>query len=260
MKENQAWRDFWQRTFASAASDVEADRLTDQRDRELDALSHAELLEFVDAHPGEVVLDAGCGSGGTIVMIHAIVDRIIAIDFAESAIQRATANVKLAGVTNAELSVGDISDTQLPERSFDRVICLSVFHYIPDDQVRSCLRSFARLLRPEGVLVLHVKNLSSPYLATLQILKSMKRLVGSKRSLAEHFRSFAWYVDELQAAGFRIAAYNSFNLLVLEGMPGPLVRRLQKLEFRRRTQWPFRLAFLRRHGADLKIRAELRAH
>ena len=47
----------------------------------------------------------------------------------------------------------------------DRVLCTSVLQYLDDAQLRAAFREFARILKKDGTLVLHVKNLASLYLS-----------------------------------------------------------------------------------------------
>ncbi len=257
MKRESTWKESWETTFSSHTSDYEADRGTGRRDELLDRLSTDELLEFVQPQLEDVVFDAGCGTGANIVLLHDRVRQIIAMDFAESAVKRARARAAAAGVTNVVIAQGDIMQTEVADHSVDKILCLSVFHYLSDTQVRSCLRSFRRMLVGGGVVIVHVKNLASLYLATLCVAKHFLRLVGRSGALDEHFRPFGWYIRELQEAGFEVEAFNSFNLLIVERMPRTLVGFLQRLELSTRKRFPFNTAFVRRHGADLKIRARL---
>ena len=259
MKRDYTWRDVWEAKFASRASNYEADRGTGKRKEFVDGLATEELLEFIGPRPEDVIFDAGCGTGANVVLLHSRVRQIIAIDFAEAAVRRAKERSTAAGVTNAAISQGDILRPGLSEGSVDKVLCLSVFQYLSDEQVRSCLRSFKRVLRPGGTLVIHVKNLASPYLGTLYVAKRVRRLIRSPANLDEYFRTFGWYLRELQCAGFEIEAFNSFNLLVLERMPRRLLEFVQRLELSRRKRFPFSTTVARRHGADLKFRARARS-
>ena len=257
MKRESNWKEFWEATFASHASDYEVDRGTGKRSEVLDWLAIEELLEFIRPQSEEVVFDAGCGTGANIALIHDRVRQIIAVDFSESAVRRAQDRLSAKGVKNAVISQGDIMHTGLSDGCTDKVLCLSVFQYLSDDQVRACLRSFKRVLRRGGTLIIHVKNLASPYLSTLYAAKRLQRLIGRSGALDEHFRTFGWCVRELESAGLEIEEFNSFNLLVLEGMPKRLVGLLQMLELAQRKRFPFNTRTFRRHGADLKFRAGL---
>jgi hypothetical protein len=131
---------------------------------------------------------------------------------------------------------------------------MSVLQYVDNSQLRAAFREFARILKKDGVLILHVKNLASFYLSTLWVMKRLLRCVGRKTKL-EYFRTFRWYVRELEKAGFSPSDYRSLNIFVLDRMPQKLVIWLQKFELSHLSSFPFSSKFLQRHGSDLKIRA-----
>jgi hypothetical protein len=126
-----------------------------------------------------------------------------------------------------------------------------------DRDVKSALSEFARVLKPNGALVLHVKNLSSLYLFSLWVGKQVKLLLGKTTKLC-YYRSFRWYVEALKSAGFEIAEYNSFNVCIVPRMPIRVVAFLQRVEFRNYKTRFFQSSFIRRHGSDLKIKAKRR--
>jgi ubiquinone/menaquinone biosynthesis C-methylase UbiE len=231
MSDQRNWKEFWEAKAAPDVSDFEFDRGTSPRDRELERLSDDELLDFVDPRVSDVLFDAGCGTGVNILLLHSRVRRIIAMDYAGAAVARCQRRLASHGITNAEVSQGDISATNLPDASVDRILCMSVLQYIDDEQVRSAFREFARVLKPGGTLVLHVKNLSSLYLSTLWLMKRVL-IALRKETKLEYFRTFGWYGRELRAAGFRVETYRSLNLFMVERMPRGLVLWLQGSSFR----------------------------
>jgi SAM-dependent methyltransferase len=129
-----------------------------------------------------------------------------------------------------------------------------VLQYLDDGEVRQAFKEFARVLGPGGILVLHVKNASSLYWTSLGVAKKLKSLLG-RAATAYHVRPFRWYVNELESLNCRVLGYKSFNLLTLDRMPRKLTYFLQGAELRHHGGWLFRIPFVRRHGADLKIRA-----
>jgi len=258
MSAQRSWKEFWEAKAATHVSDFEFDRGTSPRDPEMELLSQVELLDFIDARPTDTLLDAGCGTGANILLLHSRVDRIIAMDYASAAVERCRKRLAAHGIVNAEVLQGEISATNLPDASVDRILCMSVLQYIDDEQVRSAFREFARVLRGRGTLVLHAKNLCSLYLSTLWLTKRLF-LALNKETKLEYFRTFDWYVKELTAAGFRIETYRSLNVLMLERMPRRLVLWLQRIELSHQAKWPLSSALLRRLGSDLKLRAQLAA-
>jgi ubiquinone/menaquinone biosynthesis C-methylase UbiE len=250
------WKQYWNEKNKSAASDYEVDHGTRTRDEETETLSKEELLAFIAPEPSEVVFDAGCGTGANIQLLHSFVRRIIAMDYSETAIARCQKRLALNGIKNVEVFQGDITSVPLPDGAVDRILCMSVLQYVDDAQLLAALREFARILKKDGTLVLHVKNLASLYLSTLWLMKRLLIALGRDTKL-EHLRTFRWYVSELWRAGFRVSHYRSLNLFMLERMPRKLVLWLQKFELSHQNRFPFSFGFLQRHGSDLKIRAQL---
>jgi ubiquinone/menaquinone biosynthesis C-methylase UbiE len=251
------WKKHWDERSQQVASDFSFNRGGGPWEKEIENLSKQELLAFIDPRPGDVIFDAGCGTGGNMLLLHSRVRRIVGIDYAKAAVERCRQRLHSSNVVNVEVREGSIDKVPLSDCSVDKVLCLSVLHYMDDSEVASCLREFKRILKDRGLLILHVKNLSSLYLSTLSIGKRIKLMLGRQTKLG-HFRPYHWYVTALTSLGFHIVDYNSSNLFILPGMPTWLVLLLQKLELRNHTKAPLRAACLRRHGPDLKIKALLR--
>ena len=250
------WRNYWERQAEQCASDFEFDRGICPRTNEIETSSNRELVDFIAPKLSEVVFDAGCGSGVNILLLHSKVKQMIGMDYSEGAVARCERRVLSNNIKNVALVRGDVTSPSLPDGSVDKVLCMSVFQYLDDTQVRATLKQFRRILCDNGVLIIHVKNISSLYLSTLWLAKKIKSLVR-KRTKIEYLRSFRWYVAELTSSGFEILDYNSFNLLMVESMPTRLLQFFEKLELRYYDRFPLRLAFVRRHGSELKIKARI---
>ena len=222
----------------------------------IEDLSNQELLSFIDPGSSETIFDAGCGTGANILLLHSKACRVIAMDYNPGAVERCKKRMLENKVQNVQVMQGSIAEVPLPADSVERIICMSVLQYLDDGEVQGAFREFARILRPAGTVILHVKNLSSLYLSTLLLLKMLKALFRRGTKL-EFFRPFHWYLNQLTAAGFEVVDYNSFNWLMLEGMPKSLLSAIQKFEFEHFKQPYFRSRFIRRHGSDLKIKARL---
>ena len=113
----------------------------------VEAFGHR-LLDRLDLHGDETVLDAGCGTGGvTAELVARLPDgRVIGVDGSRSMIDRARERLG----TRAELRVGDLLELELDE-PVDVVFSSATFHWIADHD-----RLFARLfaaLEPGGRLL-----------------------------------------------------------------------------------------------------------
>jgi len=254
MSNTKDWKEFWEKNSTREVSDYEFDRGNSPRDAAVEALANAELVEFIAPAPEDEVFDAGCGTGSNLILLHDRVRQVVGMDYSAGAVGRCQKRVVAAGIQNVRVMEGSVTAPPLGAGAVNKVICMSVLQYLSDADVRLALREFHRVLRPDGTLVLHVKNLSSLYLATLRLAKRVKALLGGQPKL-EYVRTYSWYVRELRQAGFVLERYNSFNLLVVVGMPRSWVRFVQGLELRWHQCFPFSTGFLRRRGADLKLKA-----
>jgi ubiquinone/menaquinone biosynthesis C-methylase UbiE len=252
------WRRVWEeKSTKGDVADFDLDRGVSPRDQEIEQLSERELVSFLDPVKSETVLDAGCGTGVSILRLHGRVRRIIGIDYAWGSLERCRRRIHAQGIESAHICLASVSDIPLPDCSVDKVICLSVLQYLGDDEVRRALREFIRVLRPKGTIVLHVKNRLSLYWSTLWMWKELKAAIGVKTEMYA-LRSFNWYERELASLNCRIVDYNSLNLFAVEGTPKGLLSRLQRFELRHCNGVIFRSPFVRRHGAELKIKSMVR--
>jgi len=250
------WKRFFTEKAERAASDFEYDRGISPRGKEVERLSTEELLQFVDPQPWEIIFDAGCGTGANIALLHSKVKRIIGMDYCDGAIARCEERLASNKIENVKITQGEVTNLPVSDNSVDKVLCMSVLQYLTDADVRKSFAEFVRILKDRGILILHVKNISSLYLSTLWAAKKTKLLLGMKTRL-QHLRAYRWYVKELESLGFEVVAYNSFNLFTIESMPKALIRFFGKLELRYYDRFPLRLGFMRRHGSELKIKARI---
>jgi SAM-dependent methyltransferase len=105
--------------------------------------------------PGDDVLDAGCGPGVTSLTLARRGYRVTAIDTDPAKIE--TLRV-LARSHGQELAarVATVCDLPFGDSSFDKVVCSEVLEHVEDD--RRAVAELARVLRPEGILVITVPS------------------------------------------------------------------------------------------------------
>ncbi len=164
-----------------------------------------EVLERLELHGDETVLDAGCGSGRVTQALIERLPRGHAIGFDESASMIAAARERLG--PDAELRVGDLLELELDEPA-DAVLSTATFHWIADHE-----RLFARMhaaLRPAGRLVAQCGGEGN-----LEILRGQAREVLAGEPYAQHLRNWQppWNYaaaeptrERLLAAGFSSAS------------------------------------------------------
>ncbi len=105
----------------------------------------------------ENVLDVGCGTGNlTRALLKRLASdgRVTAVDLSSEMIETAKQKISYSRVT---WRVADALDLPAADRSFDRVICYSVWPHFEDHP--AVLKELARALKPGGML--HIWHLSS---------------------------------------------------------------------------------------------------
>jgi len=250
------WKQVWDNKSAENVSDFEVDRLRPVLDQEVEDLSEQELINFIEPKNYEVVLDAGCGTGVNILRLYSRIRSVVGLDYAWGSLKRCYQRIQTYNIGNARLCMASVVAVPLPDCSVDKVLCMSVFQYLNDSEVRQALKEFVRVLKPGGTLVVHAKNLWSFYWVTLLFVKKLKALLG-KNPRIEHVRSFRWHVNELKRLGCTVVDYDSFDLLMLDVIPPKFVALVRRFELRNHRKWFFRHTFTRRHGAELMIKARL---
>ncbi len=104
-------------------------------------------------HPGEAVLDLGCGAGFDAFIAAQFVGpggRVVGIDLSPEMIAVAEAGLKEADFPHVEFRLAQVEDVPFPDASFDVALSNGVLNLIPDKA--AALREICRVLRPGGRL------------------------------------------------------------------------------------------------------------
>ena len=112
-------------------------------------------MDALDLCACDHVIDIGCGHGRSLGLLaaRAANGRVVGIDpsdlMAEIAVNRNRALIKAGKVKVATASAGDLP---FDADAFDKALCVHVIYFWRD--LRTCFREIARVLKPNGRLVL----------------------------------------------------------------------------------------------------------
>lgn len=164
-----------------------------------DPEAYAATLERVRAHlgPEDSVLELGCGTGSTALLLAPHVARYVATDFSPRMLEIARA--KPEGAALPHLSFVEAEVGAAPQGPFDAVLAFSVLHLVPD--LPAALRGVRDRLPPGGLFISKTICLGDLGLWLRGLVPAM-RLVGLAPPV--RFLTRAALEREIAAAGFEI--------------------------------------------------------
>lgn len=136
----------------------QADNWYQQREAFLSASRpvHDWLVDHLDLQDGQRVLDVAAGPGDTGFLAARRLGsgRLVSTDLAPAMVEAARQRGSELGIENADYRILDAQAMDLPDASFDGVICRWGFMLMPDPA--AALRECKRVLKPGGRLVFAV--------------------------------------------------------------------------------------------------------
>lgn len=127
----------------------------------MDAANRAPIRHAIDLlapQPGEVILDAGCGTGAAIAeVLRRAPCRMVGVDRSMTMIRRAEARITKKGWSElVDLHVAALETLPVAAGSVDAVLALNILYFCGPDA--AMVQSLRRALRPGGRLIAYVTH------------------------------------------------------------------------------------------------------
>lgn len=174
----------------------------------------AAILAAMPAEPVELLLDLGTGTGRMLELLAPRYRKGIGLDSSREMIAVARARLARAGISHAQIRLGDLHDLDATGADADRIIVHQVLHYF-DDPGR-VLAEVRRALRPGGEIL--IVDFAPHGLEFLRTHHAHRRLGLSEQQMAAWARAADLAVTGLQcfppesADGLTVCLWRLSNL------------------------------------------------
>jgi ubiquinone/menaquinone biosynthesis C-methylase UbiE len=193
------------------------------------------IVEYLDAHADERILDCGCGYGFTLRVLSALTDaHLVGLDLSNERVHEAQGKLPL---DKTKLVRGSAMDLPFARASFDKAVCSEVLEHLPDDH--SALSELFRVIKPGGTLVVTVPAARYPAgwdPLNYALERTTGRHIGGERTLSGiwygHLRLYSpeQLRDAAEESGFVVEEVRGlthyvppFSHLVMYGIFKPLL-------------------------------------
>lgn len=155
-----------------------------------------DLLSELRAQPGELIIDAGCGSGQLTAKIAESGARVVGIDHSPDMIAQARINYPGARHPNLEFRLAEVTSFTVDQPA-DAVFSNAALHWVKDQA--AAISAIARALKPGGRFVAELGGRGN--IGT--IMESLGAILGEVAEQSPwNFPSIKEYASLLEANGF----------------------------------------------------------
>jgi 2-polyprenyl-3-methyl-5-hydroxy-6-metoxy-1,4-benzoquinol methylase len=127
----------------------------------------------------EDILDVGCGRGEIVGEAARLGCRAVGIDYSTAAVSLAQERITATPwASRCQFLLGDITQHELEDKTFDVVFALDVFEHLSPDELRGSLRTILPRLKPDGRLIFHTSPNRYYYSVAYRIVRTLSLLLG----------------------------------------------------------------------------------
>ena len=165
-----------------------------------DQTAYEQTLDRTRSYLSETdsVLELGCGTGTTALILAPHVGHITATDYSEGMIRIGEEKARADGARNVTFRQAGLTDARLGKNAYDAVLAFNLFHLVPD--LDTALRGVSDFIKPGGYLISKTACLAGNPL--FRVMVPLMRLIGKAPYVS--FMTRAELEAKITRAGFRI--------------------------------------------------------
>jgi len=124
------------------------------------------------------VLDIPCGTGAISLPILDRTEKLTLIDISSNMLSIAKNNIPTNSMDKVELLNGDFFEIELPEESYDLIICLGLLAHVNSPE--QLLKRITKLLKPGGLLIIQNTDSGHFYSYLIRIYLGVKNIISKQ--------------------------------------------------------------------------------
>jgi len=154
----------------------------------LEKLRLKKIIKLAELNKNDILLDLGCGEGFLISFLPDL-KKIVGIDISQIALKKAKKILKHK--LNVQLQWGNAQKLDLPNQSFDKVICSETLEHLPNP--RKAMEEIHRILKSKGLTIISV-----PDEKRIQFIMKMTKLFLINKLLhtARQKKDYEWHLHQ----------------------------------------------------------------
>ena len=156
-------------------------------------------------HKDDRILEIGCGTGSTALLLAGNVAHVTASDYSKGMIAIGRDKARDQGVANIDFVQGSLDDDRLPAGPYDAVMAFSLLHLVPDPA--EAVRKVNGFLKPGGLFISKTPCLCGIFQA-LRLPATVMHALGKWPYV--RFFNPAWLERTITSAGFEILESGDF--------------------------------------------------
>ena len=124
------------------------------------------------------VLDIPCGTGAISLPVLNRTQKLTLIDISSNMLSLAKSNIPAEAMHKVEFLNGDFFEMELPEQSYDLIICLGLLAHVNSPE--QLLKKVVKLLKPGGSLIIQNTDSSHFYSYLIRFYLGVKNIISKQ--------------------------------------------------------------------------------